>query len=199
MRADGIVVGQRGHTRWSQRQVGDVAAKLLHRSDVPVIVVGEDAPIAEQAGPVVVAVNRPTTPMNPELKWAIRFARERSTPLVLAAALEPISFIDSEFEWTMDDVRGALRTQMDALVQSIRSAAPDLDVKSKVRDGVAADTIAAITKGVDASLVVIGSHHPGPVAGFFGASVARHLPTLVTCPTVAVPWIEDGVNTAEAA
>jgi len=77
----------------------------------------------------------------------------------------------------------ATRELADALTQ----AHPTMTVTSEALFGHPTDELAGAISDADEGMVVVGSHHPSALVSFFADGVARRLPTLVTCPVVAIP------------
>jgi len=187
--AEAIVIGHQGNSRWSRHHVGDIAGRLLHRCDVPLILTNETTKPETMAGTVVVGLSRPADATNPELRWTLAVAERLDLEVHLVSLVEPLAYIDASYSFDMARIHTELRQQMDKLVGQIRVEHPGVDISSDVRDGDATQELAAVAAERDACLVIVGAHHPGPIAGFIAGSVARMLPPLLRCPMAAVPGV----------
>jgi nucleotide-binding universal stress UspA family protein len=185
--ADAIVIGHRGHSRWSTQHVGHIAGHLLHHCEVPLIVTSDTTEAVPLAGTIVVALSRPTDPSNAELVWALDVAERAHTELHLVSLVEPLAYIDAKYSFDMANIHAEMRSQMSDLVSAIRPHHPSIRISTELRDGPAHQKLAAVADHTNASMVVVGSHHPGPYTGFLAGSVARLLPPLLHCPMVAIP------------
>lgn len=185
--ADAIVIGHRGHSRWSRHHVGHIASHLLHDCDVPLIVMGQTTEAVPLTGTVVVALSRPADADSPELGWALDVAEHEHTQLHLVSLVEPLAYIDSNYSFDMASIHAEMRSQMDGLVGALRRHHHSIGISTEVRNGPALQELAATADETKASMVVVGSHHPGPVAGFIAGSVSRLLPPMLHCPMAAVP------------
>lgn len=185
--ADAIVIGHQGHSRWSRHHVGDIAGRLLHHCDRPLILTGDSTEPHTITGTVVVGLSRPTDPTNAELRWALQLADGLDLEVHLVSLIAPQTFIDATYLYDSDRIRSEFDRQMKTLFGEIREAFPAAKVSSEVRHGDATRELAAAAAEHDAGVVVIGSHHPATVTGFAAGSVARLLPPVLNCPVVVVP------------
>lgn len=184
--ADAIVIGLNGHGRRSAHHVGPVTHQLLHRCDVPLIVIGESTETAPLTGTIVVALSRPTKLDNSELVWALNLAENTHAQLDLISLVEPFVYFNPEYEVDMTEIQSKIQAQMDDLVVILRSHHPTLTISGEARVGTLKD-LARAAEEVDAAIVVTGSHHPGAIESFLVGSVARWLPPMLHCPLAAIP------------
>ncbi len=185
--ADAIAIGHQGHSRWSQRHVGDTAGRLLHRCDVPLILTSDQTPAQPLGGVIVVGLTRPVDDTKLELSWALDVAERSQTGVHLVTLIEPTPFVDAKYPLHMDRVQAGVQSQMDSLVETLRGQRRSIGVSSDVRQGPALEELAAVATETDAAMVVVGSHHPGALAGVLAGSIARLLPPLLSCPMAAIP------------
>ncbi len=185
--ADTIVIGHQGHRRWSQHHVGETAGRLLHRCDVPLILTSDKTAPEPLAGTIVVGLSRPSEASNPELCWALDVAESQNLQLHVVSLVEPLAYVDVNYPLDMTRIHDDMRSQMDSLVETLRAHHGSIGISSEVRDGPVLAELAAAAEEVNAAMVVVGSHHPGPITGFFAGSVARLLPPLLDCPMAAIP------------
>lgn len=104
----------------------------------------------------------------------------------VATVVEPIAYVNASYPCDMEEIYLENRMQMDELIEEVRLQHPSMDISSELREGPAIARLAGLANGMHASLVVVGSHHPGPVAGFVAGSVSQLLPPMLRCPMVAV-------------
>jgi nucleotide-binding universal stress UspA family protein len=175
-----IVVGANGHDRIGQL-VGTTTGRLLHLSDVAVIVVPEHAPARnvddDDPPPVVVGVGGRSESDRCLVDWVRSLGGSARYRLVHAVsptlvAVVPVSTATDPFE------RGAE-------AHLARLLAGDERGSGVV---VVDEPLSALADASDgAALVVIGSHRHGRTTGFLTGAIAQHLPAIATCPVVAVP------------
>ena len=185
--ADAIVIGHQGNSRWSRHHVGDIAGRLLHRCDLPLILTSDSTEPRPMAGSIVVGLSRPADDKNPELCWTLQVAEQHDLQVHLVSLVEPLAYLNASYSFDMARIHTEIRQQMDELVAQIRPRHRSIGISSEVRDGGAASELASVAAERDACMVVVGAHHPGPMAGFFAGSVARLLPPLLSCAMTAVP------------
>ena len=185
--ADAIVVGHRGHGWWNEHHLGHTASSLLHRSDTPVVIVGDRSRSVDPSGPIVVGVHGSPDERHHNAEWAMDLARASGLGVHFVAVSEPPAYIGTGYLADYDAIHAADRDALDRLINSYRSRQTGLGISSEVRDGRALDMLLAASSEVGASLIVIGSHHHHPITGFLTGSVARHLPLLAECPVATIP------------
>lgn len=192
-----IVVGRRGLTGSGRRLLGGVAERVLHRSDVPVLVVpGTDRAAGSEDGYDRVLV--PTDGSeNAELATphGVAIAREYGatvhvlTVVDLQAAGGPfdVGGLDGEFVDRLE-ARGA--DAVESVAADVADAAPDLDVETVVRRTTTANRIAAGVREYvadrDVDLVVMGSHGRSNLRGRLLGSVASGVLRTVDVPVLVV-------------
>jgi nucleotide-binding universal stress UspA family protein len=190
-----VVVGRQGATGLGRRLLGGVTEQVLHRSDVPVLVVpGEDhdggagyarvllttdgSENAEVAVPHGVAVAR-------------RFDSTVDVLNVVDVQAAGGAFgaggLEREFLERLD-ARG--REAVDSVVERIEASAPDLPVETAVErttsfDGAAAG-IRAYVETNDVDLVVMGSHGRSGLGRQLLGSVASSVLRTVDVPVLVV-------------
>jgi nucleotide-binding universal stress UspA family protein len=142
--ADAIVIGHRGHSRWSTQHVGHIAGHLLHHCEVPLIVTSDTTEAVPLAGTIVVALSRPTDPSNAELVWALDVAERAHTELHLVSLVEPLAYIDAKYSFDMANIHAEMRSQMSDLVSAIRPHHPSIRISTELRDGPAHQKLAAV-------------------------------------------------------
>jgi nucleotide-binding universal stress UspA family protein len=181
---DAIVVGSNGHERFGHL-VGANAGRLLHMSDVAVIVVPEDAlaPESGDAPPddVVIGVSGDVRTDAQLVDWVKRVTRAPA-PFRLLHAISPTLLAIVPTTTGTEVFEGRARELLDGLMVAGDEWASSVVVDHPVPALVAAST--------DASMIVVGSHRSSRMTGFLTGSIAQHLPTLSACPVAIVPVIE---------
>ncbi len=184
--AQAIVVGQHGNGGWSRHHLGEVPGKLLHRSDRPVIVVNDEAPIRPLEGPVVAAVRDPKGgEPDRAVRWAAAVAADRRLALRLVHVVEPLTYIDESATIDLELLTGAAARALELVRDTLADGHPGLTIETRTLAGPPVARL--VDEGRDAALLVVGSHRLGPILGFITGSVARHLPTVTPAPVAVVP------------
>ena len=216
--ADLIVAGRHGAGR-GRFLLGAVTARLLHRAELPVVVVdpGQPVPSAAEPGPVVACVGHGKA-SDAAVEWAADFAVEHAFPLHLfhVVGLRPVLPIDPPtdvlasylgvdvaLEWAQSD--------LDELGAELATGRPDLEVTTRLDRGWAIPAMRRASEG--AELVVVGKRQLGPVGhGVLSPRihrlVARSGAPIAVVPTWPEPSVADrpsdrhpsplGLTTAEA-
>lgn len=185
-KADAIVLGHHGLNPWSAHHVGDIAGRLLHHCPVPLILTSATTEAEPLSGPLVVGLSHPADIDNPEVIWALETAGTAHLPVHLVSFVAPLPFIDSDFSFDMTRIHEEMRSQMAAFVENLDLQNRSITVSSEIRDSIPLQGLVEIADETHASMVVVGSHHPGPIGGFIAGSVARMLPPLLECPMAAI-------------
>ncbi len=184
--ADAIVVGYQGQTRWSRHHLGGTASKLLHRSNRPVIIAGEATRVAPMASRVVVGCEKPDSAIR-LLNWALDVAEPRGLPVVAVHVVEPLAWIDTYYPVDMVAVKQAARQRFEEVLAEIRSEREvTVELTSEARAGSALTELTDASRGAD--LLVVGSHHHGPLGDFLSGSITSHTPLLADCPVAVIPF-----------
>ena len=184
---DAIVVGSNGHERFGHL-VGANIGRLLHLSDVPVIVVPEDRSVEADASEepprssriVVGAVGDLHTDAQ-LVAWARSLTSASSSVCLLHAISPTLLAIIPTAEGTELFSRHASAHLSELMVDGVDSTT------SVVIDHPLSALQAA---SLDAALIVVGSHRPSRMIGFLTGSIAQHLPTMSACPIAIVPVTE---------
>ncbi len=197
--AEAIVVGPHGSSRLLPRRLGRTAARLLHESRRPVIIVNHGGCRPPLAGEAVVVGIGHDPASDAALHWAAAVAIGRRLPLTLVHALvhRPVFdengltdvlayYIDPSKlrEWAAEDLAelaGALRTSTDGR----------LPVSWTVSSGLPGPRLVSAAAG--AALLVVGKNARGVLAAHVGATSLHHVLTHAPCPVAVIP-----VNTADA-
>lgn len=173
--ADAIVVGTpRPSGRGSL--VGADIARLVHRSDVPVVVV-PDGSAATDARAVVAGVESPRE-VGPLLGWIDRVVGDAADVQVLEVLSPTVLALPQSEELA--------RRIEDISVEQLAGALPDgFAGERQVVFQRPIDAYAAMSE--QAGLIVVASHHRARWQGFLTGSLVHHLPTVAACPIAIVP------------
>ena len=176
--AGAIVVGASGHTHVAGLVGGNVG-RLIHLSDIPVVVVpSSPAPSSNDSeSRVVVGISGQPWRDRRLVDWARTAAAGH--PLQLVHALPP-DMEPSRNVSTYDPEVHALE-DIDRLLDR---AGPD-DRGKVVYDDPISALIGPTSDG--ASLIVIGTHHSTRLGGFLTGAIAQHLPAVSPCPVALIP------------
>ena len=181
---DAIVVGSNGHERFGHL-VGANIGRLLHLSDIPVIVVPEDGSLdgpaskePTRATRIVVGVVGDAHTDAQLVAWA-RASTPTPTSICLLHAISPTLLA------IIPTAEGIELFEGHASARVAELMVDGLEASSSV---VIDHPISALqTASRDAALIVVGSHRSSRMTGFLTGSIAQHLPTMSACPVAIVP------------
>lgn len=195
--ADLVVVGRQGLTGLGRRLLGGVTEQVLHRSDVPVLVVPDDdsgEPTPAEFSRVLLTTDGSEN-ADVAIPHGVGLARHfESTLHVLhvvdlqaAGGMFSAGGLDAEF---LDRLEARGREAVDGVVQHIQDSAPDLRVETAVErttsfDGAAAGVREYVADN-DIDLVVLGSHGRSNVGRQLLGSVASAVLRSVDVPVLVV-------------
>lgn len=195
--ADAVVVGRQGRSGLGARLFGGVTERVLHRSDVPVLVVPTDDRVdpGEEFGRVLVPTDGSETAERAGRHGAA-VAERYGAPLDVlyvvdiqsAGGVFDAGGLDEAFLERLDE-RG--REAVDRLAADVAETAPDVTVETSVvrsstSDGVA-DGVREHVAERDVDLVVMGSHGRSNLERQLLGSVAATLIGTVDVPVLVVP------------
>ena len=189
-RADLIAVGAHGTPIPHGHLLGGVTKKLLHHTQIPVVVVHADTPSPhDRTRPIVACVGYGRAGDAAAL-WGASVAATGHRPLTLLHALSNRPFYpkDSPLE-TLSSHLGAdvaiewVQENLDRLGAEIRRRHPDIIMSTTIAKGSATDAIMAA--GEDAELVVLGNG----LAGIIGPRT-QHVLTFGQFASAVVPTCE---------
>lgn len=188
-----IVIGFEEARRWSRHHVGDVANRLLHYADVPLVMMTEQSQAKALAGTIVVGVHGLVTASHEPIVWATQLATERSLAIHIVSVNQPptltagYGYPADLYEADISAVHQANVDTTNALVETLRAENPDVSVTCETLEGHPTTMLGEAINGLNPALVVIGNYHHTKLASIATDSVARHLPTMVNCPVAAIP------------
>jgi len=195
--ADLVVVGRQGATGLGRRLLGGVTEQVLHRSDVPVLVVpGEDhdgGPEAEYARVLLTTDGSENAEVAVPHGVAVaqRFGSTIDVLNVVDVQAAGGAFgaggLEREFLERLDE-RG--REAVDSVAERIETSDPDLPVETAVErttsfDGAAAG-VRAYVEANDVDLIVMGSHGRSGLGRQLLGSVASAVLRTVDVPVLVV-------------
>lgn len=190
-RSGAIVVGAHGLGD-NRHFLGGVTRKLLHHSDVPVVVIKPERPGSPQAERPVLACIGYGEATEDAAWWAADFAAASGAPLILlhTVGYRPIFPMDSP----TDTIGGYLgpevaqdwaRADLERLKGEVQVRHPGLVVKTKVDVGFAVRSIGAAS--ADAQLVVLGKRHSNPLSRGIISPRIQQLVVRALASTAVVP------------
>ena len=187
-----IVVGRRG-SGGRLPLLGSVTARLLRRSPLPVIVVGDDTPTAPEwdRSPVVACVGYGEATER-AAEWAAGYAEStgRALSLIHVVGFRPLYPLDSPRD-TLASYLGPgvsedwAREDLADLAAEIGGRHPDLTISTNVEMGFAAPAMAAASVG--AHLVVVGKRHDNPIRRGVISPRLQRLLCQAAAPVAVVP------------
>lgn len=194
-----IVVGGHGMGRGRRHMIGAAAHRILHDSDLPVVVVRDGHAPVQPDAPVVVGVGhgRATTAA---LEWAVGFAAAHHLPVDLVRVIEHQPLLMPSFGVEAALAKAAelfdpelLRTwnaeDLERVVEQLRADDSDEGPKVELRSHVEAGPIGKVLEeeSRDAGLLVIGKRYDGPLTGYFTTSTLHHVLTHGAVPIAVIP------------
>ena len=195
--ADLVVVGRQGLTGLGRRLLGGVTEQVLHRSDVPVLVVPDDdsgEPTPAEFSRVLLTTDGSEN-ADVAIPHGVGLARRfGSTVHVLnvvdlqaAGGMFSAGGLDAEF---LERLEARGREAVDGVVHQIQDSAPDLPVETAVERTTSFDGAAAGVREYvadhDIDLVVLGSHGRSNVGRQLLGSVASAVLRTVDVPVLVV-------------
>jgi nucleotide-binding universal stress UspA family protein len=173
LRHDLLVVGARKRQGITDLLLGSTAERVLRKASVPVLLVKRALP---ERPALIVAPTDFSDASRPALEEAIALARRWGTRLVLLHVIEPIV---QTYAWATDLAGGEiyviepeeLQPEWDALVKSIDLSG--VQWEQQTIKGETANTVAATAEGLNADLIVMGTHGRTGLAHALLGSVAE--------------------------
>lgn len=176
-RADLVVVGSRGLSKWGRRLLGSVSSSLAHHAHGPVAVIpeGERPPTA----PVVVGVDgSPASELATEI--AFDEASRRGVELIVLHTWTDLNFEFPAIRWNdlSEEAERALSEQLAGWCERY----PDVAVRRVVMPDEPARQLLAQAEA--AQLVVVGNRGRGGFAGMLLGSVSSAVVHSATAPVI---------------
>jgi len=176
------VLGASGRTGVIAGLLGSVVTSVVHRAQVPVVVVPLSwaAPEGETMKKIVVGLDGSTT-SDEALRWAIDEAQRGGAQLV-AVHVWSYPYAGGAREAMREDAQ----RQLDATFASmgVADAANGVTVTPKVIEGHTAGAL--IDESADADLLVVGSHGHGGFTSMLLGSVSRAVVQHAKCPVAVI-------------
>lgn len=184
--SDAIAVGVHSHWRWAPHHVGSIAAKLLHRSAVPVVVVPAETDTPHGSGEAVVVGVDGGEASEATLAWAAAAAVAEGVPLrvvwVLDRHRDAAAVLYAGFDPT--SVRDEMAETLHRLVERIVGD-DGPEVEELVPIGYPEDELLEIA--ADATILVVGRRRIGLVGEYLTGSTSRWCVARANCPVAVVP------------
>lgn len=195
--ATAIVVGMHGAGGGHLPLLGAVARRILHRSNLPMVVAhptgpGATAPRSGDRPLVVVGVGYGDA-SDLAVLWAAGYAAARDLPLELvhAVALQPVFPADSPSD-TLGSYLGPgveaawAREDLDLVREQVLDRHPDLEVTVRVASGPVVHAMAP-PSGAPVELVVAGKRHGARLARMTISPRLRQLIVTSAAPVAVIP------------
>lgn len=183
--ADLLVVGShRGHPMWAPL-AGWMPLRVASRSRIPVAVIPDDWD--PTGGRIVVGIDDDDSSLD-ALDFAAREAAAQQEPLVLVHTWQmPVPQMEGSVALLASPIetRAAHRRTLREAVQRAQSAHPGILIDQIMEQGSPASALLHAAQG--ATLLVLGTHHRGLLAGAFLGSVGQDVLTQCRIPVCIVP------------
>lgn len=184
--ADLLVVGARGHGGFRGLLLGSVSQRCAQHTTIPLAIVrSEDTtPVANR---IVVGVDGSKS-SHKALAWALDEARARNAQVTVVHAWTPAMFGAIEFASPVLGIEtfdATAKRMVDEALAECHVEALAGSVDTAIVEGGGARAI--LHAAEDASLIVVGSHGRGAVAGLVLGSVSQQVIHHAACPVVIVP------------
>lgn len=181
--ADLVVVGNRGHGRWSGKLAGSVSQHLAQHVACPVVVVPVAAPSSSQR--IICGVDG-SEGSAVALEFACVRAEQTGEPVVALYGWRSANSFG-----TSKDIPAPMMTRIEKeeaflarFLERFRAAHPDVALEAEAIPVAAARALADAS--CVASLIVVGSRGHGAFAGMLLGSVGQHLLHHAQCPVAIV-------------
>lgn len=189
--AEVVAVGARGQGGFPGRLLGSVASGLPAHADCPVIVVPRTGVAEEYSATasykerIVVGVDSVGVD-HPALMAAADAAKYHGMPLavIAAASVEVSGFEVSPSPFEQPEVHGRIQPTLDACIAEVRRSHPDVEVHSRIHDGLAANVLVDVS--ATAYRLVVGTRGRGGLASVLMGSTSRGLLHYALGPVMAV-------------
>lgn len=189
-KADLLVLGPSHRGRLGRVALGSVAMRALHDPPCPVAVARSGARHAEDTrriASIAVGCDVLEDP-GPELDLAVELAADLRATLHVVAVADTRVALAAELGGAIayPAVLKARRLAAEEGLADVLAGLPrEISVTGEVREGGATEKLMEVSSGVD--LLVLGTHHYGPLSRLRGRSVSGALARQARCPLLAVP------------
>jgi nucleotide-binding universal stress UspA family protein len=184
-RADLLVIGAHRRRPLRAALAGWRPLRTVARSSVPIVVIPDDW--SDTEGRILVGVDDDDS-SSAAVDFAVREARDAGVGLTLVHAWQmPVPTMDGAVALLASPIeqKAAHRRILDAVADTVQAAYPGIAVERMlVNDNPSA---ALLTEARRSSLVVIGTHHRGPLAGAVLGSVGQDTVAQSRTPVCVVP------------
>ena len=173
-RAQMLVVGSRGHSRFVSALIGSVSDAVASHALCPVVVVRGETSYPQSAAVVVGADGSQTS--REAVRFAAAHAASHGARLIAVNATAANQMVAPELivdEAATEAMREEALRFMSESLAGVGRDYPDLQVEEIVSDRPAAQALVDAAKVSGAQLLVVGSHGRGGFAGMLLGSVSR--------------------------
>lgn len=174
-----IVIGQQGHSRWAADHVGDVANRLIHLANVPLIMINQTV-TPTPLGPIAVYIHGNPDPNDSSIKWGIQLAEDYKLPIEVLNT--PTSLLNKKITKKPPN-----QTPLKTFLEQINNENPNLAISAQTLEGHPVEALSNHLTKNETKLAILGTHHHSNPIRLLTNGVARHLPPLVNCPVIAIP------------
>lgn len=192
---DAIVVGAHGSGN-SRHVLGRVTTKLLHRSDVPVVVINPNRVDTGPASGTVVACVGYGRASDQAADWAADHASSRGLPLMLLHVVGPRPLFPADSPgdtiasyFGPELVRDWAQSDLDGLQQELQERWPALSITTQLELGLKVASIEDASVG--AELVVLGKRQYNRLTKAIIGHRLHQLVVRITAPVAVVPCATD--------
>lgn len=181
---DLLVIGAHAHHPILSALAGSLPTRIAARAHGRTVLVPDDW--KPSSGPVVVGVGDDDT-ADRALLFAAHEADESECDLEIVHTWQLPTVTDPAVVAAIDPVQllAAHQEILDKAVERVRAGFPRLQTRSYLREGSAGEVLVA--RGEEACLVVLGTHHFGPIIAAIVGSVAHAVITAGGVPVCIVP------------
>ncbi len=186
--ANMLVLGRRGHGRFSRILLGSVSSAVANQATVPTVVVPKEWDARSHTGqPVVVGVDG-TPASDAALELAVDLAGLAGVPLRVVNVWGQEPFFTAETTVAHGGM-AVWRTDAGELVRAAvepwRSKFPDLEIVEVVHQGHIVGTLAEESESAQA--IVVGGHKASRMHALVVGSTTAGMLTHAQCPVIVVP------------
>jgi len=193
--SDLIIVGTRGKTGLAHVLLGSTAERVIRGAPCPVLTVRTESADIEDTSVLSrpVTLERILVPVDfsdcslDAFEYAVEVAQQAKASVMLLHVLEPVSYgldFDLGHIRSREDVRESWTKRLEELVSSHQH--PTMQVESRLRGGVPADSILDSAQTLPCDLIVMGTHGRRGASHAISGSVAEAVLRKARCPVIAV-------------
>jgi nucleotide-binding universal stress UspA family protein len=189
-----VIIGSRGNRGLERLVLGSVAERVLHRTQVPTLVVSAANAVDPSAVPrfkrIVCGVNLHLSSLE-ALRYALSLATESDADLQVVAVIEPLAAVlpfgtpaHVIAEHRQHQREAALRAILEHVSDEARQACT---IREEARIGEPVDTLLQLTQECEAELLIVGAGDRPHVQALWRGHTIDRLVRSSTCPVLVVP------------